>query len=66
MAANSNEHADSSTVDPLIEAYKKDVDRASIRENLRRTPEQRILNLQSLQRFAAELRRAGRELRARS
>ncbi len=46
-------------------AYKKDVDRASIRENLRRTPEERILNLQSLQQLATELRRAGRKLHHR-
>jgi hypothetical protein len=39
------------------------VDRGLIRENLRRTPEERIRNLQALQRFAEELRRAGRRLR---
>lgn len=48
------------TPDPVIEAYKRGVDRASIRENLRRSPEERIRNLQALQRFAAELQRAGR------
>ena len=46
--------------DPVIEAYKKDVDRTLLRENLRRTVEERLLNLIELQRFAAELRRAGR------
>ena len=44
----------------MIEAYKKDVDRTLLRENLRRTVEERLLNLIELQRFAAELRRAGR------
>lgn len=47
--------------DPVIEAYKKDVDRTLIRENLRLTVEQRFENLMRLQRFAEELRRAGKE-----
>ena len=45
--------------DPVIEAYKKDVDRTLIRENLKLTPEQRINQLMALQRFAEELREAG-------
>lgn len=49
--------------DPVIEAYKKDVDRTLIRENLRLSPEQRILKLIELQRMAEELRRAGRKAR---
>lgn len=66
MGANSKKAVLGSTVDPLVEAYKKDVDRASIRENLRRSVEERIRNLQSLQQFSAELRRAGRKLRSLS
>jgi len=31
--------------DPVIEAYKKDIDRTLIRENLKLTPEQRLNNL---------------------
>jgi hypothetical protein len=46
--------------DPVIEAYKKDVDRTLIRENLRLSVEQRIEKLMRLQQFAEELRRAGR------
>ena len=46
--------------DPVIEAYKKDVDRTLIRENLKLTPQQRIENLTALQRFAEELREGGR------
>lgn len=49
--------------DPLIEAYKKDLDRSLLRENLRRTPEERLLDLVALQRLAAEARRAGLALR---
>ena len=46
--------------DPVIEAYKKDIDRTLIRENLKLTAEQRLLKLTELQRFALELRRAGK------
>jgi hypothetical protein len=49
--------------DPVIEAYKKDVDRTLLRANLARTVEERIQNLGRLQRFAEKLNRAGRALR---
>lgn len=49
--------------DPVIEAYKKDVDRTLIRENLKLTVQQRIENLMKLQQLVEELRRAGRKLR---
>ena len=52
-------------LDPVVEAYKKDVDRTLLRENLRRTPDERLRALVDLQRFADELRRAGREARGR-
>ena len=47
--------------DPVTEAYKRDVDRTLIRENLRLSIEERFERLMRLQEFAAELRRAGRE-----
>jgi hypothetical protein len=46
--------------DPVIEAYKRDIDRTLIRENLRRSVEERIEALMQLQGFAEEVRRAGR------
>lgn len=49
--------------DPVIDAYKKDVDRTLLRANLARTVEERLQNLAHLQRFGEELRRAGRALR---
>jgi len=49
--------------DPVTEAYKRDVDRTLLRENLRKSPEERVLALMSLQRLADEARRAGRALR---
>jgi hypothetical protein len=48
--------------DPVIEAFKKDIDRSLIRENLALTVEQRFEKLMALQQFADELRRAGRRL----
>ena len=51
--------------DPAIEAFKKDVDRTLIRENLKLSREARLLKLMQLQRFASELREAGRRLRSR-
>jgi len=47
--------------DPVIEAYKRDVDRTLLIENLRRSPEERLDNLAALVAFAVELRRSGRE-----
>jgi hypothetical protein len=46
--------------DPVIEAYKKDVDRTLVVENLKLTVEERLGNLVAMQRFASEVRRAGR------
>jgi len=51
--------------DPVIEAYKKDIDRTLIRENLKLTPEERLLQLMKLQEFAEELRAAGRRAHGR-
>jgi hypothetical protein len=51
------------TPDPVIEFYKKDVDRTLLRENLKLTVTQRFEKLMALQRFAEEMRRAGREAR---
>jgi hypothetical protein len=43
--------------DPVIEAYKEGVDRELIRENLRRTVEERIEHMQALVRHAEEAQR---------
>ncbi|MBI1846802.1 MAG: hypothetical protein HY294_10490 [Candidatus Rokubacteria bacterium] len=51
--------------DPLIEAYKRGLDRTLIRQSLRLSVEERLEALIELQRFADELRRAGRQLHAR-
>jgi hypothetical protein len=44
---------------PVIEAYKKDVDRTLLRENLKLTPAERIDKMIRVLAFAEELRRAG-------
>lgn len=46
-------------LDPVVEAYKRDVDSTLLRENLRRTVQERVDNLLALQRLASEARRAG-------
>ena len=55
----------SGTPDPVVDAYKPGIDLTLIRENLRRSPEERIRALQQLQAFAEELRRAGKNLNTR-
>lgn len=47
--------------DEVIELYLKDVDLTLLTENLKLTPEQRLLNLMQLQRIHEELQRAGQE-----
>jgi hypothetical protein len=49
--------------DPVIEVYKRGVDRTLLRENLKQTPDARVRALMRLQRLAAEARRAGARLR---
>ena len=51
--------------DPVIEFYKKDVDRTLLRQNLARTPEERWENFTRALRLADEMRRAGKALRGR-
>ena len=51
--------------DPVVEAYKKNLDRSLIRQNLRRSVQERLEALMELQRFAEELRRSGRRIGTR-
>lgn len=61
---DSNDHvARTVDPDPVIEAYKKDIDVTLIRENLRLTVDQRFQQLMNLQQFAEALRSAGRKAR---
>ncbi|MFZ5831490.1 MAG: hypothetical protein ACOY3P_15510 [Planctomycetota bacterium] len=47
--------------DPVIEAYKRDVDRTLLRSNLKLTPGERLRKLQDFVEFLAEVRAAGRK-----
>jgi hypothetical protein len=51
--------------DPVIEVYKKDIDRTLVRENLKLSVDERFQKAMALARFADEMRRAGREARPR-
>jgi hypothetical protein len=51
--------------DPVIEAYKRGIDRSLIRERLARTPAERVEDLVALARFAEELQSAGAKRRSR-
>jgi hypothetical protein len=51
--------------DPVIEVYKRDVDRTLLRENLKLTVTQRLEKLMAVQRFAEEMRRAGKLSRSK-
>jgi hypothetical protein len=50
-----------SSIDDIIELYKKDVDRTLIRENLKLTPTQRLERIEEAQRFVDELRKNRRD-----
>jgi len=50
--------------DPVIEVFKKDVDRTLLRENLKLSPEERLRKFESFAEYAGELREAGHRSRA--
>jgi hypothetical protein len=52
--------------DPVVEAYKKGIDRTLIRENLKLSVTERFRKAMALARFADEMRRAGREARLKN
>jgi hypothetical protein len=54
-------HRERDSMDAVIEAYKAGIDRTLLRENLKRTPGERLDLLGDLLEFHLELRRAGKE-----
>lgn len=50
--------------DPVIDAFKRDIDRTLCERNLTLSVEQRFRQLMELQRFASKLREAGRKGRS--
>jgi transcriptional regulator with XRE-family HTH domain len=51
------------TPDPLVEVYKRDIDRSLLRRNLQKTVDERVRSLQALAHLAGEAHRAGRAAR---
>jgi transcriptional regulator with XRE-family HTH domain len=51
--------------DPVVEAYKRDVDRTLLRENLRKTVDRRLRDMEAFRKSADELRRAVQRKRGR-
>lgn len=49
--------------DPVVEAYKKDIDRTLLRENLKLSVEDRFRKAMAHMRLVEELRRAGKAAR---
>ena len=49
--------------DPVIEAFKRDVDQTLLIENLKLTPAQRAEKFEDFMRFLGEIQRAGQKLR---
>ena len=58
------DHQSSEWRDPVIEVYKRDVDRALLRESLKMTPQQRLVALQRLVEFGEELQRGMKTAKA--
>jgi uncharacterized LabA/DUF88 family protein len=58
MAAGDDWTPTRSSIDDIIELYKKDVDRGLLREALKLTPSQRLQRLVELTRFADRLQHA--------
>jgi hypothetical protein len=50
-------------LDPVIEAYKKDVDRTLLRENLKLTVAERLLKFQTFMESLDSIREAGKRMR---
>lgn len=49
--------------DLVVDAYKHDIDRSLLRENLSKSPDERLKGLDALRRLAQEARRGGRTAR---
>ena len=52
-------------IDPVVDAYRHDIDRSLVRENLSKSPDERLESLAALGRLAQEARRGGRMARRR-
>ena len=64
MGAQDDQTPARSSIDDIIELYKKDVDRGLLREALKLTPTQRLQRLVELTRFTERLRHARKKTTA--
>ncbi len=55
-----------SSIDDIIEIYKRDVDVSLLRENLKLTPDERLRNMARYANFVLQAREAGAKLRIKS
>lgn len=62
MSKYSHSKIPGDSIQAVIEVYKSDVDRTIIKQNLKLTVEERLLNLKDFMQFAEELRAAGKQL----
>ena len=61
MGAQDDRTPTRSSIDDIIELYKKDVDRGLLREALKLTPSQRLRRLVELMRFTERLQQEGKK-----
>jgi hypothetical protein len=63
MSKNIHDLPPADFYDPVIEAYKKDVDRTLLIENLKLTVDERFRQFESFMQYVHELREAGEKAR---
>jgi len=56
------ELAPADVFDPVVEVYKRDIDRTLLRANLKLTPAERARKFEDFMGFLGEIRRAGRKM----
>jgi hypothetical protein len=61
MCAQDDRTPERSSIDDIIDLYKKDVDRGLLREALKLTPTQRLQRLVELTAFTESLQQAGKK-----
>jgi hypothetical protein len=63
MNTNTRQLAAADYCDPVLEAYKKDVDRTLLRENLKLSVDERFQKFERFMEYVQELQKAGRRAR---
>ncbi len=63
MSTREDDLAPADYIDPVIEVYKKEVDRTLLRENLKLTVEERVRKAEQFHNAIEELRKTGAAMR---